>query len=75
MLYWPGVDKWPPSKEVVIAAVVMTFVIFPIALLLGIVGQVIFGAIVVVAIVLAMLARLRQMNVRAEEFRRAGPDD
>jgi len=43
MLYWPGVDKWPPSKEVVIAAVVMTFVIFPIALLLGIVGQVIFG--------------------------------
>jgi hypothetical protein len=75
MLFWPGVDKWPPPKEVVIAAVVMTFVAFPIALLLGVVGQVIFGAIVVAAIVLGMHARLKHMNVRAEELKRAGPDD
>jgi|GEM_PF-5679510 len=75
MLYWPGVDRWPPSKQVVIGAIVMAFVVFPIALLLGVVGQVIYGALVVVAIVLGMRARLRYMSVRAEELRRAGPDD
>ena len=75
MLYWPGLDKWPPPKGVLIAAAVMTFVVTPLLILIGTVGQIIYGAILVSCITLGMRARLRRMNGRAEEFWRSGPED
>jgi membrane protein implicated in regulation of membrane protease activity len=75
MWFWPGLDRWPPPKEVWIAAAIMALVVTPILALLGIVGQIIFGVILSVCIVLAVRRRLKQMNVRAEEFWRSGPDD
>ena len=75
MLFWPGLDKWPPSKRVVGAAAVMTFVVLPLALLLGVVGEVIYFSILVVAIILGMRARLRRIDARTQEFREWTPDD
>ncbi|HET9866562.1 MAG TPA: hypothetical protein VFQ06_04670 [Nitrospira sp.] len=75
MWFWPGLDRWPPPKEVWIAAAVLAFVVTPILLLLGIVGQVILGVVLFVCIVMSLRLRLKQLDVRAEEFRRAGPDD
>lgn len=75
MLFWPGLDKWPPPKEVWIAAVVLAFVVTPLLMLLGIVGQIVLGIVVVAGIGLSAYIRLKQMNVRAEEFWRSGPDD
>ena len=75
MWYWPGLDRWPPPKEVWIAAAVMAFVVMPVLMLMGVVGKVIFGVILAICIVVAARARLKQMNVRAEEFRRSGPED
>ena len=75
MLYWPALDRWPPSKKVICAAAVMTFVIFPLALFLGMVGAVIYGGVIVVAILFSMRLRIKQVDARAEELRRAGPED
>ncbi|HST69906.1 MAG TPA: hypothetical protein VLI94_09635 [Solirubrobacterales bacterium] len=75
MWFWPGVDRWPPPKEVWIAAAVLAFVVTPILLLIGIVGQVVLGAVLFVSIAFGLHLRLKQWNVRAEEFRRSGPDD
>lgn len=75
MLFWPGLDQWPPPKRVWIAAAIVAFVVTPLLLLIGIVGQVIIGIVVVVGIVLSVRLRLRQMNEHAEEFWRSGPDD
>lgn len=75
MMFWPGLDRWPPPKEVWIAAAVMAFVVTPLLILLGTVGQIIYGAIIVVGIVLGVRLRLKQLNVRAEEFWRSGPED
>lgn len=73
MLYWPKVDRWPPSREVVIGAAILTFVVCPIALLLGTVGKFIIGLIVFFLMVLGANARLKRMG--ADEFRRSRPDD
>lgn len=75
MMYWPGLDKWPPPRKVWIAATVMAFVITPLLMLIGIGGQVILGVLVVGGIALSVRLRLKQMNVRAEEFWRSGPKD
>jgi Na+/melibiose symporter-like transporter len=75
MWFWPGLDQWPPPKEVWIAAAVLAFVITPILLLIGIVGQIILGIVVFLCIGLSLRLRLKQMNVRADEFHRSGPDD
>lgn len=75
MWFWPGVDKWPPSKEVWIAAAIMAFVVTPLLLLIGVVGQVILVFAVVAGIILSLRLRVKQMNTRAEEFWRSGPDD
>jgi hypothetical protein len=73
MSFWPGVDKWPPPRWVWIAALVMTFVVAPIMILLGTAGKIVYGAIIVIALVLGANARLR--NVNAEEFWESRPDD
>jgi hypothetical protein len=75
MSFWPGFDPWPPKKEVWIAAAIMTFVVTPLLILLGVVGQVILGIILVTCIVLSLRVRLKQVDARAEEFRRSGPDE
>jgi hypothetical protein len=75
MWFWPGLDQWPPPKEVWIAAAVLAFVITPILLLIGIVGQIILGVVIFLCIGLSWRLRLKQMNGRAEEFWRSGPDD
>ena len=53
----------------------MTFVVTPLLILLGVAGQIIFGAILVACVTLAMRARLKQIDVRAEELRRSAPED
>ena len=73
MLYWPGLDPWPPSKGVIIVAAIMTFIVTPVAMLTGTVGHVILGAIVFICLVLGAKARLRKLDTEA--FRRSGPDD
>lgn len=73
MLFWPGVDKWPPSKEVWIAAAVFTFVVTPVAILIGTVGHIILGVIVALFLILGANARLKRLN--GEEFWRSRPDD
>lgn len=75
MLYWPGVDRWPPPKKVICAAAVMTFIVFPLALFLGTVGVAIYGGALVVAILFSIRLRFKDIGARAEEFRRAGPED
>ncbi|HET9197810.1 MAG TPA: hypothetical protein VFN92_06095 [Solirubrobacterales bacterium] len=75
MSFWPGLDRWPPPKEVWIAAAVMTFVVTPLLILLGVAGQIILGAIVVACVVMGLRTRLKQVDVRAEELRRAAPED
>lgn len=75
MGFWPGLDRWPPPKEVWIAAAVVTFVVTPLLILMGIVGQIIYGAMIVIGVVLSMRLRLKQMNGRTQEFWRSGPDD
>jgi len=52
-----------------------TTALVPVLMLMGVVGKVIFGVILAICIVVAARARLKQMNVRAEEFRRSGPED
>jgi hypothetical protein len=73
MLYWPRLDRWPPSREVVIAAAILTFVVCPICFLLGTVGKVIIGAIVFTFLILGANARLKRIG--AEEFWRSRPDE
>jgi hypothetical protein len=73
VLYWPKVDQWPPSREVAIAAAILTYVVCPIALLLGAVGKIIIGAIVFIFLILGANARLKRMG--AEEFWQSRPDD
>jgi hypothetical protein len=51
----------------------MTFVVLPIVILLGPVGQVVYGAIVAVCLLLGANARLR--NIGAEEFWKSRPKD
>ncbi len=75
MSFWPGLDQWPPPRRVWIAAAVLAFVITPLLMLTGIVGQIIIGIAVIFGIALSLWARLRQMNERAEEFWRSGPED
>ena len=75
MLYWPGLDRWPPPKRVWIAAAVVAFVVTPVLILIGVVGQIILGGIVIGCIAFSVKMRLKQMNVRAEEFWRSGPGD
>lgn len=74
-MYWPGLDKWPPPKEVWIAAAVMAFVVTPALILLGVVGQIIYAVILVSCVAIAVRARLKKLNGRAEEFWRSGPED
>lgn len=71
--FWPGVDRWPPPKWVWIAAAVMTFVVGPVAILLGSVGRIALAAIAVVVLILGTNARLR--NLGAEEFQKSRPED
>jgi hypothetical protein len=73
MLFWPKLDRWPPSKKVWIAAAILAFVVTPAAMLIGTVGHVILGAIVVVCLVLGANARLKRLD--AEGFSRSGPDN
>jgi Na+/melibiose symporter-like transporter len=75
MWFWPGLDKWPPPKEVWIAAAVLAFLVTPLLLLIGIAGQIILGVVIVSCIALSLRIRVKQMNVRAEEFWRSGPED
>lgn len=75
MMFWPGLDQWPPPKEAWIAAAVLAFVVTPLLLLIGIVGQIILGIVVVLCIALSVRARVRQTNAQAEEFWRSGPED
>jgi hypothetical protein len=74
MSFWPG-DRWPPPKEVWIAAALMAFVVTPLLILLGVAGQIIFGVILVFCIGLGVRNRTRQIDVLAEELRRSGPED
>jgi len=53
----------------------MTFVVTPALILLGIVGQILFGAILVSCVILGLRARLRRLNGRAEEFWQSGPEE
>ena len=55
------------------AAVVMTFVVTPMALLAGTVGRIVLGMVIFVFLVFGAKARLRRLN--AEEFWRSRPDD
>lgn len=75
MWFWPGLDQWPPSKEVWVAAAVLAFVVTPILMLIGVVGQIILGIVIVACIAWSVNARLKYMNQRAEEFWESGPDD
>lgn len=75
MMFWPGLDKWPPPKEVLIAAAVMAFVVTPLLILIGTVGQILYGVILVSCIALGLRARLRRLNGRTEEFWHSGPED
>jgi hypothetical protein len=54
---------------------VLAFVVTPVLLLIGIVGQVILGIVLFLAIAMSLRLRLKQMDVLAEEFRRSGPDE
>lgn len=73
MLFWPGVDKWPPPRWVWIAAAVMAFVVTPILILIGGVGTIIYLVIVLVVAIVGANARLR--NVDAEAFWKSRPKD
>lgn len=73
MLFWPGLDQWPPSKRVWIAALVLTCLVTPALMLIGTVGHIILGAMVAVCLVVGANARLKRLD--AEEFWRSGPDD
>jgi NADH:ubiquinone oxidoreductase subunit 6 (subunit J) len=53
----------------------MTFIVFPLALFLGTVGVAIYGGALVVAILFSIRLRFKDIGARAEEFRRAGPED
>jgi ABC-type uncharacterized transport system permease subunit len=53
----------------------LAFVVTPILLLIGIVGQITLGAVVFACIALSLRLWLKQMNASAEEFWRSGPDD
>jgi phosphatidylserine synthase len=75
MWFWPGLDRWPHPKEVWIAAAALAFVVTPILLLIGIVGQIILGIVILVCIVLSLRLRLKHFEMRGEEFRRSDPDD
>ena len=57
------------------AAAVLAFVVTPLLLLVGIVGQIVLGVVVVSGIVLSLRLRVKQMNEHAEEFWRSGPDE
>lgn len=72
-MFWPGVDKWPPPKWVWIAAAIMTFVLAPLLFLIGTVGIAIYGAVVVVCLILGANARLK--NIGAEDLWRSRPKD
>jgi hypothetical protein len=73
VLFWPGVDPWPPSKAVWIAAAIFTFVVTPAGILIGTVGHIILGAIVVICLAVGARARLKRLNAKA--FWRSRPDD
>jgi hypothetical protein len=73
MMFWPGLDQWPPSKRVWGLAVFLTFVVTPIAILIGTVGFIILGVIVAVSLWVGANARLKKLN--AEEFWDSGPDE
>lgn len=73
MMFWPRVDQWPPSKRVWGAAVILTFVVTPIAIFIGRVGYILLGVIVVVSLWVGANSRLRKLN--AEEFWESGPEE
>jgi hypothetical protein len=73
MSFWPGVDKWPPPRWVWIAAAIITVVAIPLVAFGGIVGGVIYGAFLIVCLVLGANQRLKNMD--AEAFWNSRPKD
>jgi hypothetical protein len=72
-MYWPGVDGWPPSPWVWIAAAILTIVV-PLAILaFGTVAIVAYVIFLVVCLVIGANARLKKLG--AEEFWESRPKD
>jgi hypothetical protein len=72
-MFWPGVDRWPPTKWVWISALLVATVALILVLFGGVVGAVIYIVILIVCLVLGANQRLK--NLGAEEFWNSRPKD